>query len=383
MRSVLSAFRKFRPARLGALLALPIAAAALAFLPGNPATAQPAVRQVPRSTAAAVPRYYIAETGTKQPYASHKFVAAIYSTATGALVARVRTPIRQQSVIGVSAAANDRTFAIATQSPNTRDGLEPVHFYLVRFDPGRKSAHVIDAVPTYVRHGMSFMAFALAPNGRQVAISYQPNTPHQKRSCIIAIVSLKAGSVVRYSSTAGCVGGDTNDPWSMSWTASSSTLAFDWYGSTARSPNLLPGSGVRLLRIGPAGGDPLRNSHLAVRYFTRHGQAATTAGYLSDVAMLTPDGQTVVAATRAFHGADGGFAEFSAQTGRLLRTLDWRPVTGEQQGGPMDVLWSSPAGSTLVVAAPAGHWNRLGIVSGQHLRLLPTSARVSLPAAAW
>lgn len=47
------------------------------------------------------------------------------------------------------------------------------------------------------------------------------------------------------------------------------------------------------------------------------------------------------------------------------------------------MLWSSPAGSVLVVYAPAGHSNRIGVLTGGRLTLLPRPALLSLPAAAW
>jgi hypothetical protein len=160
----------------------------------------------------------------------------------------------------------------------------------------------------------------------------------------------------------------------MSWAADNATLAFNWYGA---------GSGLRLLNTTAPGSNVVADSRLSVPIFTRDQNHATSAGYLSDILMLTPDGKTVVGAISAFHGNDAGFAEFSAATGRLERRLDWRRWGGHSTGGPMDVLWASDDGGTLVVYAPPGHANQIGILRGDKLTMLPQSAKINFPGAAW
>jgi len=49
----------------------------------------------------------------------------------------------------------------------------------------------------------------------------------------------------------------------------------------------------------------------------------------------------------------------------------------------MDVLWASPSGGTLVVYAPPGHSNQFAILHGNHLRMIPRSAKIYSQAAAW
>lgn len=107
----------------------------------------------------------------------------------------------------------------------------------------------------------------------------------------------------------------------------------------------------------------------------------TPAGSLSDVAFLTPSGTRIVGAVSA-HGK-AGYAVFSARTGKTEHILDFRKVSASRNGGPADVLWASTDGSVLVVYSPAGYDDRIGVLAGGRLRLLPQSGRISLPAAAW
>ena len=324
-----------------------------------------------------VPPFYIAVTGTRPPYAAHPFVAGIYATADGALLARIPAPGAGTTVAKVSAAADDRTFAIAVEAAGPVS-QPAVRFYLVRFDAVTDSVRITALAQAGVPAGAPFDGFALSPDGRKLAVAFEVGQFGEK----LQVLTIATGQVRTWTSAHGHVAGDTADPWSLSWSADSRTLAINWYGVSGTSTGLLPGSGLRLLDTAGPGSDLVANSRLALRMFTKNGSQATSAGYLSDIAMLTPDGQTIVAAISAFSGPKAGFAYFSATTGQLEQIADFRAAR-RGLGGPMDVLWASPSGGVLVVYAPPGHPNRIGILRGGRLRLLPQSVKIEFPAAAW
>jgi hypothetical protein len=321
-----------------------------------------------------VPRYYIAPTGTKRPYAGNPYVAGIYRTSTGARVATFAYPGLNQTVAKVSVAADDRTFAIATQDASAN--LPATSFSLIHFSAsvGSASAGVSQALRLSVPAGATFDGFALSPDGSKLAVAFEPNQNAPGLTEELRVLDIRAGTVRTWTSAQGAIAGDTADPWSLSWGANSTTLAFNWYGT---------GSGLRLLDVAAPGSNVVADSKLSVPIFSSNGNHATTAGNLSDIVMLTPDCKTVVGAVTSPHGDNGGFAEFSAATGHLRRVLDWGPMGTFLGGGPMDVLWTSADGSTLVVYAPPGHSNRIGILHGGKLTLLPQSARIQFPGAAW
>ncbi len=384
--------------RRGGLLA-PVAAAAsvltivagLAIVAGQrqgsqvsrqPAACPPRTGSV-ASHGGSVPRYYIAPAGTKKPYPGHTFIAGVFATSTGAMVAGVRAP-GGRTVADVSAAADDRTFAIATQEPHYT--IPPAtSFYLAHFHRPRGELSLTRLAGLRVPEGATFDAFALSPDGSKLAVAYEPNGNPASLTTELRILDVRTGKVRTWTSSQGAVEGDTANPWSLSWAADSNVLAFNWYGFSRahQGPDLLPASGLRLLDITRPGTDLVAQSCQSVRIYTRDANHATSGGYLSDILMLTPDGETVVGAVHAFSGPDFGFAEFSAATGRLTRRLDWGPSGEPATGGPTDVLWSSPDGRALVVYAPPGHSGRIGILRAGRLRLLPQSARIEFPGAAW
>jgi hypothetical protein len=222
--------------------------------------------------------------------------------------------------------------------------------------------------------GATFDSFALSPDASKLAVAFEPNQNAPKLTAELRILNVRAGTLRAWTSAQGVIEGDTADPQSMSWASDNATLAF-----------LMPASGLRLLNVTAPGGSLVADSMLSVPVYSRDQNQATSAGYLSDALILTPDGKTVVGARAlsAFGGNNAGFAQLSAATERLERRLGWRHWGGHSTGGPMDVLWASADGSTLVVYAPPGHANRIGILHGDKLTMLPQSAKINFPSAAW
>jgi hypothetical protein len=105
--------------------------------------------------------------------------------------------------------------------------------------------------------------------------------------------------------------------------------------------------------------------------------------------IISPDGSVIAcgasaigSVTRAGHSlkitAEQAFLEYSAATGKLLRTLDKHTVSGSAAIG---LYWSGPAGKVLIVATAAGSGSRAGVLRGARFTPLPGAA--NLRAAAW
>lgn len=332
----------------------------------------------------AVPAYYIAETGTREPYPQHVFDAGIFTTTTGRSQASFSATGISQSVVDVSAAVDDHTFAIASQQgqPGTTSSRSSTTFSMIHYSPQGQAGISGIAMPP-VPAAATFEGLALSPDGSRLAVAFQP--PGRAITGVIRVLTIATRAIRTWTGRPGSVEGDTADPLTLSWSADSTVLAFNWYGPAhvAGNPVPYPMTGLRLLDTTAPGRNLVANSRLALHYTFRDHNAATSAGYLSDIAMLTPDCQTIVAAVTSFDDKEGGFAEFSAATGHFERKLGWSPMGTDRIGGPMDVLWSSGNGSTLVVYAPPGHANRIGIIKAGRLRLLPQPPRAQFPGATW
>ena len=331
----------------------------------------------------AVPPYYIALTGTRPPYQDHRRLAGIYATATGALIASVAVPRPYTTFAGVSAAADDRTFAVAAEAyPAGR--LPAVKFFLVRFNPVSRATRLVALAMPRVPARASFDGFALSPHARRLAVAFEPNGAAPRLTEEVRVLDITTGATRTWTSSQGAVAGGTPDARSLSWADNDITLALNWIGCrrTDRAAVVPALSGVRLLNTRKPGTDLVAASRLAVRLYNIEGHPSPT-GLVPGAAMLTANGRRVVAAVTTRPGTTGGFAEFSAATGRLLGKLGWRSLASEAAGVPMNVLWASKSGSTLLVGSPPGHPGQLAIIRGTRVALLPSSSRITFPAAAW
>lgn len=331
-----------------------------------------------------IPPYFIALKGTRRPYPAHPNIAAVYSSATGSALATVRVPKPYRTFILVSAAADDRTFALAAQGAQPLGRRAPIAFFLLRFSAATHRARLtrITTVPAIPARA-SLDAFALSPDGQKLAVAWEPNNP--ARRCIterIQVTDLRSGAARNWASGTGSVEGDTDDPWSVSWAADSRTLAFNWYALPPARSKQATGPGTGLRELDTAVGGSIEGSSQLLLPFRGPGRR-TPAGSLTDIAFLTPDGASIVGAVTD-HGS-AGYAVFS-RAGKLRRVLGSGPVSGVDSGGPRDVLWASPTGSVLVVSSPPGHNGRVAILAHGQVTLLPplpASVSVNLPAAAW
>jgi len=327
-----------------------------------------------------VPPYYVALEATGAPDGDHVDSAGIYATATGALLASVSVPGRARTFVGASAAANDLTFAVAAEQYPARR-RPAVRFYLIRFDPSRRSARLSPLARPRVPAGASLEGFALSPDARRLAVAFHPKGAHGM-TAEIRMLTISTGAVRTWASSRGTLAAGTVSS-SLSWADDNATLAFNWHVARLGDPAALAATtSVRLLDVRRPGGDLMADSHLVVR-FSHPKNHQDLSDLLSGVATLTPDGKSVVAAASSPTHLASGFVEFSALTGQMVRKVWWGPTGTSPPAGSMAVLWSSKSGRTLVVSSPPGHPGQLAIVGRSRLRLLPWPAQVPFAAAAW
>jgi hypothetical protein len=384
--------RWLAPAAAGvAVLAIILAAAIVAGRPH----ARRAAGQPDSAVPEGIPAYYIAMTASQpaRRFDSPQF-AGIYSTATGKLVARITPPTPRgssESVIAVSAAADDRTFLLTVADPPSVQPQER-QFYLAKFDPATRQVSLAP-VPASVPAQALLEAVALSPDGTKIAYALtQLSRPNHFELTIVDLKTLRSRTWASSSMSGGTPDfqGLYPDPTSLSWANNNTTLAFNWRGPLpALGSKKLTASGVRLLDTAEPGdaGGLVADSHLSLPFARTRSYpefVATSAGYLPNNALLATDGRNVVAGIRSFSNRGCGFDRFSAVSGRLEGTADRGPCTRPfDLAGTPTVLWTGATGRTLVVMDPPDHPGQIGVVHGNQLTLLPKPRGVDFPLAAW
>jgi hypothetical protein len=372
-----------------AVSVIAVIAASLAVADGTRAPA-PDTAAARAAALASVPPYYVALTGYTGDLMAH-WHAVVRATATGTALATVSPPRPFRTFSWVSGAADDRTFVLAAQpwvpgaSP-ARNANQPTKFFLLHFDPATRTAP-LTALPITEKEGYRVIGLALSPDSSKLAVLLA--TPHQpQQSRKIQIFTLATGSQHDWTWTGrGWIGTQNSFGQPLSWAADGRTLAFQqWTGEHLN---------VRLLDTAAAGSS-LRSARPAVAVLSSNNDSSNS--------LLTPDGRTVIYAQGAPENTLSprlreklNFAEFSASTGKLVRTLDpWWFSLGVGGIPYQQVLWTNSSGTTLIVisppgASPAGHWVRhsiqpvLGVLTGNHFTPIPGSptANQNITSVAW
>lgn len=381
---------------------------------------------------AAIPAYYVALTRTVSQPADGAVTddVEVYSSRAGTGLARISAPAGFRGFVQVSAAADDRTFALAAQykparppapgaiagvpvqagpaavraAPTGRRGLAPVSaaiaarpgsawvadvtarvaFFILRFSPSGQRTQLTEVPGLSVPAGGWLDGIALSPDARQLAVAFQPGGGGARDPGEIQVGSVTTGQVRTWTGSGGAVLGSVY-PQTLSWTADSRTLAFNWsaFGPQASQP----AAGLRLLPAGAPPGDLLARSRLALHWDVSTGTAA--GGIMTGAAQITPDGRAILAALEldiagqpATAAPDGlaGYAAYNPATGALRDVLDLPSVSGDP--GLTTVLWSSASGGMLIVEYPAGR-GQIAVLRDGALTTLPRPAGAEFPMAAW
>lgn len=319
---------------LGAAAVVVMVAVTLMVLrhPAAPATAgpqAPAADPAARAAAiAAVPRYYAtAYLGKVSHEGKAATIVTVADARTGATIGTVDTPPvyvgGTSAVPGISATADDRSFVVGTS--NIYGGIA---YYLVRVAPGAKQAVTIGALPIPQADPGDLLAFAVSPDGQQLAtLSYRGN------GTTLRTYSTKTGATQRTWTAAAWKDQDQGgQDMSVSWTADGSQVAF----TTTRDT----GSSVPIgeMPTGPTVKAPVRalTEHLISASapngdLAAESKAAFNAPSSCHSLLLTPDGGTVVCGTQVNYQQynrspgceDNGpmLIAYSVATGRQLRVL--------------------------------------------------------------
>jgi hypothetical protein len=377
-----------------------------------------------------VPQYYVSIESRGNPNFNPSY-AVVRATATGAAL-ETYSPPAGQTVLAVTATADDRTFMLDTQpfvgaNSNANQNFEPRTFRELRLSP---SGTIVSAgtLSVSVPRGQLMTGFALSPDGRRLAIAVQPdNNKREPDLTEVKVITLATGAVQTWAAN-GTIGIGPDDARSLSWTGDERTLAFTW---AAAGPGVH--TGLWLLDLGTAGGSLLADSREAVSLINQDSIGATapfptassaasppatvspgTAGGGAATptpsptrqpvtrpacqldSIITPDGSTLVCGAitetnekasvtpevSLQRGAETEFIEYSAASGKVTRILGhWR--FGNVGALSVDVLWSDASGSVLIGVIPDSNAGRVGVISGNEFTPLPGTAAAVYGGGAW
>jgi hypothetical protein len=295
-------------------------------------------RVTPEVTAAApavpVPPYYVAANLHTQAK------AWVYDSVTGRVLAKVG--VAGQLPIAITAAADDRTFAIVFQ--DLYRSAFTTFMRLTLGADGRPASFQRLSVP--LRGDTSLGDMALSPDGQTLAMSLviEPSRAAIEanpkaaldRTAEIELVSLRTGATRTWVAASG------NGVDDLSWARGGQTLAF-LTGGRGGPPNDSPGQ-VRVLNVSRPPGS-LMMSSTPVRLRTAGGRVQSM--------QVTDNGARVIAWVRMpSHPAKTGrgtlvLAEFSTRTGQRLQVFSrLRTVNGVVGDGVIDS--ADPSGQHIL-----------------------------------
>jgi len=293
----------------------------------------------PLSTAlpAGTPKYYVTLT-----FIRGSVTATVRKSATGATLGSVlilRLPGKSfpSNPLSVTAAANDRVFAIGY----------PTRIDILRLAPGGR----IEGI-THLPHNIYGYQFAqLSPDGSELALPTVPSTKTCTKSspCTngVAVVSLATGATRRWIDRSPVGAG---------------LFPVNWLGSGHEISLIYDGN--RLLNVAGPGGSLLANSRPIA-------PPAGQRGWSLQSWLVTPDGNAVISGsvrqTLGRHGVTAGrVAEFSARTGRLIRVLYTATSHTASRFPACTIESAGPAGLHFLIQCI-----RFGRLDGSHFTALP------------
>jgi hypothetical protein len=343
-------------AAAAAVIAIAVAAALLVTpLRGHGQAAQPNASQ-------SVPRYYMALVQFNvKPYANSGVFSDGYAVVkdriTGRTVATVQPPRPYVGFIGVTGAADDRTFVLTTTRTTTGSETLPDTFFYARFNPADDAVTLTPLALPGLPVSNDFLTAALSPDGTKLGVaSVNPKFP--AATAQIKVYSLPSGAAKTWSASTDW-GFPSPEDNQLSWSTAGS-LDFSWPGST-------PGStaGTYLLNTNGAGGSLLADSQeVFCPVLARLAQRLSPTSYFgANIAFLTPDGATLISSvpqpipvgqrppacrSRVLRPTMPELEEFSVSTGQATSVLY---PSHSHDVVNSDVYWSNPSGSVLVVYA--------------------------------
>ena len=291
-------------------------------------------------------------------------------TLTGKRLATISPPTGG-GFVGVTGAADDRTFVLATQGGT---------WYLLKIRPGAPPVETLTPLDFPVPSGADINGIALSPDGTKLAVLYQvarkgDGFPYSG-PFTLGIYSVATGKAVRswtgtdpYHGSYGYGSNGLPDPnTTLTWTSDGQRLAFAWRSSRGPSASLY----LREVSLAAAGGDLFTDSTVIATIavstttgkstiwcdslgITGDGRSAVCGAELPETppvgatldALTEPD--PWVGCSAPTDVAYPGLATISLTGDRLSQVLyEVKPTC--MGGGEATVLWSSPSGRTVLGA---------------------------------
>jgi hypothetical protein len=362
----------------GVPLAAAAAVAAIALTlvairqPGAPS---PAASGSGTAAPATFPRYYAAPTYDAHTQLNGPLIVG--DDLTGKVIATVSPPPGLEFTI-VRGTFDDRTFVVMAAVNDPPYGAPPYTWYLLRIAPGSAHPYQLTKLPIKLPGNRTFaLAYALSPDGRELAVESTPGNAGGSPVITLAIYSVSTGAQLRaWTAPTQIMSANGERTLSLSWLYGGRQLVVS---ATAGSAHYLQ---LRTLDVTGTGTNLVADSRAL---FTADNSGTSTCISLQ----ITPDGGTVICANETgFPGAVGGtalckngglaFIAFPVprQPGRVLYH------GGGCQSGESFTLWtdasaSSIIGVTGVNAAAEGEKEDVGVITGGRFRPLNIAKSVS------
>jgi hypothetical protein len=334
------------------------------------------------AAAAVAPKYYAAlddpsGTAFNDKETTRPVDVVVGDTSTGKRIATV-TPPQGQTFAGLTAAADDRTFVLATESLPVSLGIPsaaPVAWYLLRLAPGSAHPVTLTSLPIPGQPtGTQVSGIALSPNGSELAVMFQRGEwvySGKTGPLTLSVYSVRTGQAL-HTWTQQTKGFPAGYGWywgrysnsSITWLTGGHTLAFvDGGNSGENGPPLAPTFAdvkIRTIGLASGGGNLLADSKVIF----------SSTNHWCDQLQLTSDGKTV------FCGGYGGNTEKKSTTNAEI--FEYSLATGAgrlvyrlkvaSNIGVANILWLSPNGSSLLAAAEATDYQVPGrVIQGERI----------------
>lgn len=371
-------------AAAAAVAAIAVGAVVASAPSAPPAPAQPAP---PKN----LPPYYVALAQSSTGSSDHA-VAVVRATRTGAVVARIAVPRPYTDFSGVTAAADDRTFILGAVS--WTDSSVPQKFFLLRIDPGAHlAASRARLTPLGIRlpSGSGAVGMALSPDSTSLAVVATSAGSGDIADYGIIIYNLSTGASHSWEARncpdhciIDAIAGEQHEMNTISWTADGRQLGFVLNTGAAGQTQF------RLLNVSAPGNDVLADSHLVTLRAAPGALRGAAPGHLNwGISLITPDGGSVIINTANPRvSAPPGppqtpfsqyLLRYSTRTGALQRVLGVQRSQARNRH-PLQVLWTSPDGSKILVTGFKGAYTSAGLLHDGHYTPIPWS-RLTISAA--
>jgi hypothetical protein len=370
------------------LVAVTLVAVRTLSSPARPGVSQPPVAT---SSAAAglgqVPAYYAAITKTT---AAAAYDVTIAKTATGKALFTVKPP-QGKSFTQVTAAADDRTFVVSIAPSIGGSGLmrATLGWALLRVN-SEATGYTLRTLPIPALPGSAFLqGFALSPDGTELAVMFNENTPNVGSDVTLRIYSVATGQALHTWQSGNVVSwvgfSPRNDNDVIRWLANGHELAFMWSAEKKTGPvesTLAPE--VRRVDLAKPGTGLITDSVLVTMLSEPGGctmmqPTADGEGVLCGRPPQFAPGRSAATCSSPEGPAFYVYSGVPAKHQLLYAVPVPKQLKGKCYDGNADVLWASPSASVLVgmVSMPGPHGNQytsvIGVISNGHWTQLPAS----------